>query len=482
MAEYAGQGPCGHPAATEGERVVEGATTERHPHRARGFGSLPTCAARRRTVVNCETLLAGPLCLLVRMRRSRQAPYLFCGKRADVKANHRGRGVMNAMDVVEKKMAAKAQKDRSHLVVRDQVVVVETDSMADLVLSQGRTTIANLVRYQSPVCVTARGTALQQPGSGPSCYGRFRQRRDKSRGAGRLPLRELSSWSDHADHTAAILGRLQGFLGAKTKAVILGVAHGGALPDVEDAESARWLKALSMESRLLRWIACSDFGLLHDRFIETKKPWPANSTFARWWQTTEDRVLLCAEEVAPASTSSHLSCHFDGFMVHRDVPRVTSSQHLDDLAPPNRRASLDCRGAGRPGRGSGTGPLCHCAGDHDGLVVGGGPCRKGGARSGARPHRAGLAGGRERRGPRERGRRAPGDRFRHPERCGQPSDPERHAPWGDVPVFWLLLQTVVVHSKKPVSHRSDATGRSASCGSKTEASPCPWMDAVGASR
>ena len=39
------------------------------------------------------------------------------------------------------------------------------------------------------------------------------------------------------------------------------------------------------------------------------------------------------EEVARASTSSHLSCHLDGFMVHRNVPPVTSSQQfLDDLA------------------------------------------------------------------------------------------------------------------------------------------------------
>ena len=148
-----------------------------------------------------------------------------------------------------------------------------------------------------------------------------------------LSSRELSSWSDCADHTTAIRGRLQGFLGAKTKAVILGVARGGAVPDIQHAESARWLRALSMESRLLRWIACSDLGLLHDRFIEAKKPWPENSTFACWWQAIEDRELLCVEEVARASTSSHLSCHFDGFMVHRDVPPVTSSQQfLDDLA------------------------------------------------------------------------------------------------------------------------------------------------------
>ena len=36
--------------------------------------------------------------------------------------------------------------------------------------------------------------------------------------------------------------------------------------------------------------------------------------------------------------------------------------------------------------------------------------------------------------------------------------------------------------KNPVSRRTDAPRRSASFGPSTEASPCPWMDAVGASR
>ena len=116
-----------------------------------------------------------------------------------------------------------------------------------------------------------------------------------------LPSRELSSWSDYADRTAAIRGRLQGFLGAKTMAVFPGVAHGGAVPNIEHAESARWLRAFSLESRLLWWIACSDFGLLHDRLVEAKNPWPENSTFACWWQTIEDWVLLCVEEVSTAS-------------------------------------------------------------------------------------------------------------------------------------------------------------------------------------
>ena len=119
---------------------------------------------------------------------------------------------------------------------------------------------------------------------------------------------------------------------AKTKVVIPGVAHEGAVPDIEHAESARGLRALSTESRLLRWIACSNFGLLHDQVTESKKLWPENSASAYWWQTIDDRVLLCVGEVAWASISSHLSCHFDGFKVHRDARVTFSQQFLDDLA------------------------------------------------------------------------------------------------------------------------------------------------------
>ena len=58
------------------------------------------------------------------------------------------------------------------------------------------------------------------------------------------------------------------------------------------------------------------------------------------------------------------------------------------------------RSAGRPQRGGCAGPLCHGAG----------------AWSGGRPHCAGLARGSERRGNRERGRQAPGGRFRDPKK------------------------------------------------------------------
>ena len=86
---------------------------------------------------------------------------------------------------------------------------------------------------------------------------------------------------------------MQTHLGPNAKKVLLSVAHGGSAPEVGDADAALWLKGYSTESRLLRWVACSDFVDLHRQFIE--------------------------EGIILASTTSHCSLHFDGFMVHRNV-------------------------------------------------------------------------------------------------------------------------------------------------------------------
>ena len=148
VAEGAGQGPCGDPAATEAERVVEGAAAERqvrgavgpaHPHGAWGvcWISSRLCRNGAEPVAHRETLSADPCvswCECVALIRRLVNLQEAC----DAKANHKGRGEMNAMVVGEKKKGVvKAQKYRSHLAwmtaVRDQVAVVETDNMADLV-------------------------------------------------------------------------------------------------------------------------------------------------------------------------------------------------------------------------------------------------------------------------------------------------------------------------------------------------------------
>ena len=111
----------------------------------------------------------------------------------------------------------------------------------DLVLSQGgtrsRTSCVTSFRSATSVFVTYGGTALQQPGSAhalPPATEDF----DMVNAMTNLVVQAVrkmdrSSWlplrgSDYADH-----------LGAKTKAVILGVAHGGAVLDILDTRNPR---------------------------------------------------------------------------------------------------------------------------------------------------------------------------------------------------------------------------------------------------
>ena len=124
VAEGAGQGPCVDPAATEGERVVEGAAAERqvwdavdpaHPLERGVLDLFPPVPDGADPVAHRETLSADPCvswCGCVAPTRHLTKLHEAC----DAKANHRGCGVMNAMDVVEEKeWAAKAQKYQSHL-------------------------------------------------------------------------------------------------------------------------------------------------------------------------------------------------------------------------------------------------------------------------------------------------------------------------------------------------------------------------------
>ena len=132
--------------ATEGERVVvEGVTAESavdpaHPHGAQVVLDLfPPVPHGAEPGAHRETLSADPcvswcecVALIGHLVKLQEA--------CDAKANHRGRCVMNAMDVVEKrKWAAEAKKCWSHLAwmttARDQVAVVETDNVADLAVA-----------------------------------------------------------------------------------------------------------------------------------------------------------------------------------------------------------------------------------------------------------------------------------------------------------------------------------------------------------
>ena len=331
------------------------------------------------------------------------------------------------------------------------------------------------IRYSSPLGAQ-RCSNVVRAHMLPSCDRGFRhgERHDESRGAGR---------AQDLPHLLAAVTRVEQLVrqrrphhsdpwdgcrvswARRRRRSSWASRTGGAVPDIEHAESARWLKALSMESRLLRWIACSKFGLLPDRFIEAKKPWPENPTFAYWWQTIEDRSSCAwrrSRAQTPPATSRAIST---ASWCTRAVPPVTSSwQFLDDLATHLRTTTGFTTPFDLKEHFSSTKLLVRTAQQThwlvppatqddlgEGVVLGSFVPRRWGSRRACGwrqpvpervvrgavdgPHCAGLARGRERRGPRERGRHAPGGRFRDPERCGQPSDPDRHAgPWGGVPV------------------------------------------------
>ena len=249
------------------------------------------------------------MCLISHLTKLHQA--------CDAKANEKHRGGLKASAVAVRKVwASKARKYRSHLTwmteMRRRVSETESDNMADMVLSQGGTSITSVVRYQyklpgygrrySSLLSVQRCSNLIRAHALPVGTQDFDivnamtnfvvQAMRKLDLPEWLPLKELSHWTHYADHTTELREKMQAHLGVGAKRVIMSVAHGGAVPEVNDEDTHQWLKGLSEESRLLRWIACSDFVDLHTQFIDESKAWPENSTFAYWWQTLEDRVFV----------------------------------------------------------------------------------------------------------------------------------------------------------------------------------------------
>ena len=69
-----------------------------------------------------------------------------------------------------------------------------------------------------------------------------------------MPMRESRHWRHYAEHTAGMREQMEARIGASAKRVILSVANGGAIPEVDDVETTPCLKGLSVESRLLPWV------------------------------------------------------------------------------------------------------------------------------------------------------------------------------------------------------------------------------------
>ena len=103
------------------------------------------------------------------------------------------------------------------------------------------------------------------------------------------------------------------------KQILLEVANGASHDKFEELnkQGVTFLKALSNESRLLRWLACSqmqaEYGQLRRH---SKNNWPEASIFAAWWNPAEDHILqVMLEEVQQHGFDGHISCHFDGLLL-----------------------------------------------------------------------------------------------------------------------------------------------------------------------
>ena len=159
----------------------------------------------------------------------------------DMKANPRYRGVPNAAALsARKERASRARKFRSHLTlmteIRRRVIDTESDNMADMVPSQGATSVSSHVQYGYKTHDYGRRCNLVRANVLPSGTQDFDmvnamtnlvvQAMDKLELPQWLPTRELPHWRHYADHTARLRVEMQANLGPSAKRVILSVAHG----------------------------------------------------------------------------------------------------------------------------------------------------------------------------------------------------------------------------------------------------------------
>ena len=161
----------------------------------------------------------------------------------DIKATPRYRGVPNATALsARKEWASRARKFRSHLTwmteVRRRVIDTESDIMADMVLSQGGTSVSSHVQYEHKTHDHGRRYASAisvQPGVLPAgtqdvdmvnaMTNLVVQAMDKLELPQWLSVRELPHWRQYADHTNRLRVEMQANLGPSAKRVILSVAH-----------------------------------------------------------------------------------------------------------------------------------------------------------------------------------------------------------------------------------------------------------------
>ena len=131
---------------------------------------------------------------------------------------------------------------------------------------------------------------------------------------------DLASLLDEITHRRSDFVKRLGVCDTEGKEILNALVNGGAIPPhLRNNESAQKLQRLSL---YLRWVACN---LLHDDYMKLKdskqKQFPSATTFSLMWHAVEDRILQAWTEhiLATQTKPSHLSLHFDGVRVSRNV-------------------------------------------------------------------------------------------------------------------------------------------------------------------
>ena len=98
------------------------------------------------------------------------------------------------------------------------------------------------------------------------------------------------------------------------KKVVLKVLNGMRLS--AEQENNEFLKALHIEGRLLRWVACTLEPAFHTHMLNViKKSWPEATTLFYVWSACEDWALQSILDVARRFSPRHLSLHYDAVKI-----------------------------------------------------------------------------------------------------------------------------------------------------------------------
>jgi hypothetical protein len=103
-----------------------------------------------------------------------------------------------------------------------------------------------------------------------------------------------------------------------------------------DSDAQTFLRQVSEESRILRWLACSQLPDLWEAVKSgtcghEKSAWPEATVFSYWWTSAEDYCLSSLLDMVTSVNvdCKHISLHFDGLMLSSDLVRECEKANGD---------------------------------------------------------------------------------------------------------------------------------------------------------